>query len=100
MLSKPEAQKLLKSLPEWAFASGGKRIRRQWQTRDFASGVEFIQRVGELAENEGHHPDLHLVDYRKLTIELSTHGVRELTENEFILAAKIDALPIELQEES
>ena len=74
-----------------------KRIRREWTVKDFASGLNFFQAVGEVAEREGHHPDLHLMNYRDVTIELFTHAVDGLTENDFILAAKIDELPIELR---
>jgi len=96
-LSKADARKSLEALPEWEMTSDGKRIRREWQVKDFASGLAFFNQVGELAENEGHHPDLHLADYRKLAIELSTHAVGGLTENDFILAAKIDEIPVELK---
>ena len=54
-------------------------------------------RVGQVAESEDHHPDLHLTGYRNVAIELSTHAVGGLTENDFILAAKIDQLPVELK---
>ncbi len=60
---------------------------------DFAKGMEFLRRVGDLAEQEGHHPDVHLTGYRNVTIELSTHAVDGLSENDFILASKIDELP-------
>ena len=53
--------------------------------------------MAELAEAEGHHPDLHLQDYRNVSIELWTHSVGGLTENDFILAVKIDRLPIRLR---
>ncbi|HLJ12558.1 MAG TPA: 4a-hydroxytetrahydrobiopterin dehydratase, partial [Planctomycetaceae bacterium] len=53
---------------------------------------DFVGRVGELAETENHHPDMHVTGYRNVTIELSTHALHGLTENDFILAAKIDAL--------
>ena len=92
-----EASHLLRALPEWKLTSDGKGIRREWMMKDFSSGLEFFRDVGELAENEGHHPDLHLTGYRKLAIELSTHAVDGLTENDFILAAKIDELPAKVK---
>jgi|SRR5436190_7232732 len=97
-LSKAEARKSMEALPEWEMAPDGKRIRREWRVKDFESGLKFIQNVGELAENEGHHPDLHLVNFRDLALELSTHAVGGLTENDLILAAKIDELPVELKD--
>jgi 4a-hydroxytetrahydrobiopterin dehydratase len=96
-LSKSKAKELLASLPQWEMTPDGKRIRREWEVEDFSSGLEFFQKVGNVAETEGHHPDLHLVGYRNATIELSTHAVKGLTENDFILAAKIDELPVRLK---
>ena len=60
--------------------------------KDFLGAVNLIQRIAPIAEAEDHHPDLHLTGYRKLTIELSTHSIGGLSENDFILAAKIDEL--------
>jgi len=65
--------------------------------KNFVAGVEFFTRVAELAESEGHHPDLHLDGYRHVWIELWTHAVGGLSENDFMLAAKIDRLPIRLR---
>jgi 4a-hydroxytetrahydrobiopterin dehydratase len=97
-LDKADVQKFLTSVPDWRLTTDGKRIRRQWTVKDFASGLEFFQKVGDVAEGEGHHPDLHLEGYRNLAIELWTHAVGGLTENDFILAAKIDELPVKLKE--
>jgi hypothetical protein len=57
----------------------------------------FFQRIGQIAEAEDHHPDLHLTGYRNVAIELSTHALGGLSENDFILAAKIDQLPVALK---
>jgi len=54
--------------------------------------MECVNRIAELSEAEGHHPDLHMTGYRNLKIELTTHAIGGLSENDFILAAKIDAL--------
>ena len=86
---------LAQQLPTWTVAADGKRIRREWRVKNFVAGLDFFRRVGDLAEAEGHHPDLHLVGYRDVTIELWTHAVNGLTENDFILAAKIDELPVD-----
>ena len=61
------------------------------------AGIKFFNAVAELAEDEGHHPDLHLEGYRNVWIELWTHAIGGLSENDFILAAKIDELPIEVK---
>jgi 4a-hydroxytetrahydrobiopterin dehydratase len=65
--------------------------------KDFATSLDFFNRVGTIAEAEDHHPDLHLSGYRNVAIELSTHAVGGLSENDFILAAKIDQLPVALK---
>jgi len=84
----------LKKLPGWRMTHAGKRIRKDWVVKDFAAGMEFFDRVGQVAEKEYHHPDLHLEGFRNVWIELSTHAIGGLSENDFILAAKIDKLPI------
>jgi 4a-hydroxytetrahydrobiopterin dehydratase len=96
-LSEREVRDSLKAVPMWNLSSDGKKIRRDWKLKDFATGLEFIQKVGELAENEDHHPDIHLVGYRNLAIELSTHAVGGLTENDFIMAAKIDDITVKVK---
>jgi 4a-hydroxytetrahydrobiopterin dehydratase len=96
-LTADQTKALLPAIPEWKATPDGKRIRREWSVRDFSTALEFFQRVAQLAEAEDHHPDLHLVGYRNVTIEISTHAVGGLTENDFILAAKIDQVPVALK---
>jgi 4a-hydroxytetrahydrobiopterin dehydratase len=87
----------LRVVPSWRLSADGKRIRREWRVKDFATALDFFARVGQVAEAEDHHPDLHLTGYRNVALELSTHAVGSLTENDFILAAKVDQLPVELK---
>jgi 4a-hydroxytetrahydrobiopterin dehydratase len=93
-LSESEVDALLRNLPGWSKAEGGQRIRREWLVKNFMAAMEFFNKVAGLAEEEGHHPDLHLVGYRNAAIEIWTHAIGGLSENDFILAAKIDALPV------
>jgi 4a-hydroxytetrahydrobiopterin dehydratase len=86
--------RLINAVPEWRLSEDEKKIEREWRVKDFATGLDFFQRIGALAEAEGHHPDLHLTEYRKVLIQIWTHAVGGLTENDFILAAKIDQLPV------
>jgi 4a-hydroxytetrahydrobiopterin dehydratase len=65
--------------------------------KDFKSGSAFLQRVAVLAENEGHHPDLHLVSYNNVTVRLSTYALGGLSYNDFIMALKIDCFPQNLR---
>lgn len=95
--SRALAETQLETLDGWRLTHDGHRIRKDWRVKDFVAGMEFFERVAHLAEEEGHHPDLHLEGYRNLWIELWTHAIGGLSENDFIVAAKIDELPIELQ---
>jgi len=83
---------LLAQLPDWSLTPDGKRIRRKWRAKDFVAALDFLNRIGAIAEAENHHPDLHLEGYRHVTVEIWTHAVGGLSENDFILAAKIDRL--------
>ncbi len=96
-LSTEEIQNLLTQTPDWALTADGKRLTRSWRVQDFMTGLDFFRRIGDIAEVEDHHPDLHLVGYRNVTIEIWTHAVGGLTENDFILAARISELPVELK---
>jgi len=93
----PEAEAQLMQLQGWQLAHNGQRIRKQWVVKDFMAAIDFFNRCAEIAEADGHHPDLHLEGYRNVAIELWTHAIGGLSENDFILAAKIDQLPIELK---
>lgn len=87
------ANQQLLELPGWYLTHQDQRIRKDWEVKNFVAGLDFFNRVGELAEAEAHHPDLHLVGYKNLSIEIWTHAIGGLSENDFILAAKIDGLP-------
>ena len=69
-----------------------KKIKREFKFKDFKEALDFINKVGELAESENHHPDIFLHNYKKVDITLSTHAIGGLSGNDFILAAKIDKL--------
>jgi 4a-hydroxytetrahydrobiopterin dehydratase len=99
-LSRAEAEELLKAVPAWSLSGDGERIRREWTVKNFMAGIHFFEKIGEVAETEGHHPDLHLAGYRNVAVEIFTHAVGGLTENDFILAAKIDELPVETKKKT
>lgn len=90
-LSREEAEILLKQIPGWAVSADATSISRRYVCKDFQDALAFIQRVGAIAESEGHHPDMHLTDYKNVQIDLSTHAIGGLSSNDFIVAAKIDA---------
>ena len=95
--TREEAEDQLKKLSGWRLTHEGQRIRKDWVVKNFMAGLKFFNQVAEVAEAEGHHPDLHLEGYRKLSIEIWTHAIGGLSENDFILAAKIDQLPIDVK---
>jgi 4a-hydroxytetrahydrobiopterin dehydratase len=90
--SAAEAEAQVASLPGWRLTHDGTRIRRDWTLPDFRSAIKMLNNVAALAERERHHPDLHLESYRQAWIEIFTHAIGGLSENDFILAAKIDAV--------
>ena len=96
-LTSTEAEAQLAKLHGWTIAHQGERIRKEWVVKNFMAAMRFFEQVAAVSEAEGHHPDLHLVGYRNVAIEIWTHAIGGLSENDFILAAKIDELPVELK---
>jgi 4a-hydroxytetrahydrobiopterin dehydratase len=92
-LTDGEIAVLKPQVAEWQVAEveGVKRIRREFKFKDFRQALDFAVRVGELAEQEGHHPDLH-VAWGKVVVETWTHKIHGLHHNDFVLAAKVDEL--------
>ena len=93
--TKEQAKGYLKHVPGWKLADDAKSIGRDYVMKNFMAAVRFIEKIAEIAEEENHHPDLHLTGYRNFRIVLSTHAVGGLSENDFILAAKINQWPAE-----
>jgi 4a-hydroxytetrahydrobiopterin dehydratase len=94
-----QAQAQLRVLDGWRLTHDGLRIRKDWQLTNFLAGIDLLVKVAQLAEQEGHHPDLHLEGYRHVWIETWTHAIGGLSESDFILAAKIDQVPVKLTKE-
>jgi 4a-hydroxytetrahydrobiopterin dehydratase len=80
---------MLNEIPDWMLKDAS--IERTFQFRDFKESISFINKVAEIANEQDHHPDIHIY-YSKVRIELSTHKINGLSKNDFILAAKIDDL--------
>lgn len=95
-LTHEEAEKQLRELPGWKLLHEPDRICREWKVKNFLAGMAFFNAVAEIAEAEGHHPDLAIRGYRNVTIEIWTHAINGLSLNDFILAARIDELPVQL----
>lgn len=94
-LSADEAQEQLGALTGWKLTEDADQIEKKWKVKNFLAGMAFLNRVAEVAEQEGHHPDLHLEGYRNVRINLATHAVGGLSQNDFIMAARIDQLPVQ-----
>jgi len=89
-LAGKELDALAKQVPDWKVVDGH-HIVRLYKFPDFRQALAFVNKVGELAEQQGHHPDI-LLAWGKAEITTWTHAINGLTESDFILAAKIDAL--------
>lgn len=85
-----ELQKFLQQVDGWELVTEH-HIKKAFKFPDFKTALAFVNRVGETAEKEGHHPDIFLA-WGKVRITLWTHAIDGLSENDFILAAKIDRL--------
>jgi len=89
-MSEREEDSYTKKTELWFIVRDGThKIRRQFKFKNFKDAMKFVNRVAEIAEKEGHHPDIKIV-YNKVELELFTHKVNGLSENDFIMAAKID----------
>ena len=88
-----EAEELHREVPEWELVEleGIKRLRRVFPAADFAEALAFTNEVGELAEEEGHHPAL-LTEWGRTTVSWWTHKIKGLHRNDFVMAAKTDQL--------
>lgn len=91
-LPNEKEDELIKQTPDWLLLRDkAHRIRRVFTFKDFKKAMEFVNKAADLAENEGHHPDIKIV-YNKVQLDLFTHAVGGLSENDFIVASKIDKL--------
>lgn len=87
-LKKEELPPYLSQIENWEATD--KEISKIFEFKNFKEALEFVNKVGEIAEEQGHHPDIFLHSYKKVKISLSTHAIDGLSENDFIVAAKID----------
>lgn len=88
-LPENEVKEYLKKVPYWKHKE--KKIERNFEFDDFKESMNFVNKVADIAENEGHHPDFH-IHYNKVILELWTHSMDGLSENDFVMAAKINDL--------
>jgi len=91
-LSAEAVQRMLPLVPGWELVEEGKGLRLNRRLADFMAAVDLVNKVAALAEEEQHHPDIRVYGYRNLTLDLSTHSIGGLSDNDFIMAAKINRL--------
>jgi 4a-hydroxytetrahydrobiopterin dehydratase len=92
-LTIPEAQKLLQEIPSWTLSPDVKNLSKSFKFKDFAEALAFTNKVGAIAEGEGHHPDIDL-HWGRVGVSLTTHAIGGLSVNDFILAAKVEKLMV------
>lgn len=93
-LTREEAEALQTQAPEWALLDDARRIEHTFRFSSFREALTFVQQIGELAESEGHHPDISF-GWGYVTVSLRTKKITGLHENDFIMAAKIDRLMLQ-----
>jgi 4a-hydroxytetrahydrobiopterin dehydratase len=91
-LTTAEATQLLSQLSGWRIDAPVAELRKRFKFPSFMDTIAFVRRMADLAEAEGHHPDF-CVRFTVLDVSLTTHAIGGLSENDFVLAAKIDQLP-------
>jgi 4a-hydroxytetrahydrobiopterin dehydratase len=88
-MSPEEARRLMDQVPGWELEEN--KLARRFRFKDFAASMAFVNRVAELAEAEGHHPDIY-ISWNRVRLDLTTHAIKGLSQNDFIMAAKINEL--------
>lgn len=73
--------------------NGVHTIEKRFKFKDFAEAMKFVNKAAEIAEEEGHHPDIK-ISWNRVTLQLTTHAIKGLSENDFIMAAKIDKIAL------
>ena len=94
-LTKESIERAMARRPLWTLVDDGAAMRRAFTSKSWATAMEFLNNVSEVAEREGHHPDIAIKNYRDVEVVLSTHAIGGLSRFDFILAAKIDDCDVE-----
>ena len=90
-LDQEEAETLLAQTPGWSLIRDNTRLERRFSFNGFVAALKFVNRVGDLAEEEGHHPDIHF-GWGYAIIEFYTHKIGGLHDNDFVMAAKVNEI--------
>lgn len=92
-LKREEFEQYIEQVKEWHVIDDV-QLLREFRFENFKQSLEFVNKVGKIAEKEGHHPDIYLYDWKKVRLSLTTHAIGGLSINDFVLASKIDQLMI------
>jgi 4a-hydroxytetrahydrobiopterin dehydratase len=92
-LTPEQAKALVASVEGWAITADGLAIERHFKLKNFRQALALVNKIGEIAESEGHHPDL-AVGWGYVDCKLTTHAINGLHENDFIVASKINAIAV------
>jgi 4a-hydroxytetrahydrobiopterin dehydratase len=94
VLKYPRLKKLLGQVPLWRYEKmgGAPALTRHFRFAKYSETITFVNKVAEIAEREGHHPEIYIGNYNQVVLSMSTHAINDLSENDFIMAAKIDAI--------
>ena len=88
-------QQAPEAAPMWRLSDDGLAIRRRFTAQNFLAALAFFNKAGEVAERHGHHPDLHLTNYRDVEVVLTTHHIGKLSAFDFAVASDLDALDVQ-----
>lgn len=94
-LTREEFAKYLDQVSFWTVIDENTKLTREFTFKDFKEALNFVNIVGEIADDEGHHPNIYLHSWNKVKITIYTHAINGLSENDFIMAAKIDGIECE-----
>ncbi len=90
LLTKKEIEKYKSEISDWQVVDE-KKLRKEYTFKDFNEAMVFVIKVARIADLEGHHPDIH-ISYNRVALELWTHAINGLSENDFVVAAKINKI--------
>lgn len=90
-MERKEVEEYMTQVEGWTLSEDAKHIIKEYQFKNFVEAMVFVNKVADIAESEGHHPDIK-INYNKVTLDLWTHAIGGLFKNDFIVAAKVDLM--------
>jgi 4a-hydroxytetrahydrobiopterin dehydratase len=94
-MSLDQARSMLEQVPGWTLGEEEQKLSRRFKFKDFKEAMAFVNKVADLAESEGHHPDIY-ISWNRVRLDLTTHAIKGLSDNDFIVAAKVNAVGAQL----